>query len=254
MKSLLEPRRAKPFLTLQMRPTILIVLYFLTITARAKEWRNEIFHCGASIPEGHGWQMIEAPSAPGITPLIVIQNTAKQSVFGINVIEKFRGANLADPAVQRGLEAMLMQFGYQFVGHSNVNISGINWLQYPVHAGTGPQQVGGIVRYASMGGYVFSISMLRGGGQDATPDTELQQAAASFRMFPVGSVAANRAPGTNGETGASKTAGAASDKPAAEGADNAEEDNSKARMIWAGVAGLAVLVLFLSIISKKPAQ
>lgn len=244
-----------------MRAILPILLLCLAITAHAKEWKNEIFHCAANIPDGPGWQMIDAPPAPGLAPVLVMQNTARQSVFGINVVDKFRDANLADPAIQRELEAMLRQFGYQFVGHANVNVAGVNWLQYPVSTGAGSQQVSGLVRYASMGGYVFSISMLRGGGQQAAQDPELQQAAASFRILPAGTVAANSAPsaaqsaGTPGNAlrkAASPKTAETPDQPATEEDAAATEDHSKARMIWAGVAGLAVLVLFLSIITKKP--
>lgn len=241
-----------------MRAILPILLLCLAITAHAKEWKHDIYHCAANIPDSPGWQMIDAPPAPGIAPVLVMQNTARQSVFGINVVEKYRDANLADPAIQRELEAMLRQFGYQFVGHANVNVAGVNWLQYPVRAGSGPQQISGLIRYASMGGYVFSISLLRGGGQEAAQDSELQRAAASFRILPPGSVAANSAPTTAQPLGmpgkAPQNAAPAPGQPATEEEAATEEDNSKARMIWAGGAGLVVLLLFLGIIAKKPSR
>lgn len=222
-----------------MRAILPLFLLCLPLTASAKEWKNPFFHCGANIPDSPGWQMIDAPPAAGIAPVLVMQNTARRAVFGINVVEKFRGANLSDPAVQKELEAMLRQFGYQFIGHATVNVGGVNWLQYPVRSGEGPQQVSGQIRYASLGGYLFGISMLRGGSPEVSQDAELQQAAASFHILPAGTAAANGTP-------------APSEQPAGADDDPGAEDNSQARMIWAGGAGLVVLVLFLSIIAKKP--
>ena len=242
-----------------MRAFLPTVLFCLAITAHAKEWKNEIFHCAATIPEGNGWQMIDAPPTPGIAPVLVMQNNTRQLVFGINVVEKFRNVNLTDPAIQGELEAMLRQFGYQFVGHANVTVAGINWLQYPVHTSPGPQQVSGLIRYASMGGYVYSISMLRGGSQQAAQDSELLQTAASFRILPAVTAGADGTsthakPGTPPRNTASPKTAAVPEEPTAEKDAATEEDNSKARMIWAGAAGLVVLVLFLGIITKKPVK
>ena len=246
-----------------MRAILPCLLLCLAIPAWAREWKNEIFHCAANIPESAGWQMIDAPPVPGLAPVLVMQNPARQAVFGINVVEKYHDANLSDPGIQKELEALLRKFDYEFVGHSNVTVGRITWLQYSVRAGAGQQRVSGLIRFGSAGGYVFSITMLRGGGQEASQDVELQQATASFRMLPGGSLAAGSAPGTaqpgsvegkpsqnallpKTANGSAKAASSEEDAPA--------EDNSHARMIWAGGAALAVLVFFFGIIARKPSR
>jgi len=178
-------------------------------------------------------------------------------VFGINVIEKYRDANVADPAVQQDFEAMLRQFGYQFAGHASVKSGGFDWLQYPVRAGAGRQQVSGVIRYAAAGGYVFSITMLRGGGQEAAQDAELQRAAASFRILPASAFAQMPPPQEpNPKTAAAPAAPVsakkeAENKPetaAGEAADGA--DVSQKRLIWYGGAAVIVLLFFFSIIGS----
>ncbi|MEO6786884.1 MAG: hypothetical protein ABI318_12195 [Chthoniobacteraceae bacterium] len=243
-----------------MRTALALLLLCLALPARAHEWKNELFHCAANIPDSGGWQIIEAPQTPGIAVVLAMQNSAKQSVFGINVVEKYHDASLADPAIQKELEAMLRQFGYQFVGHSIVRAGGFDWLQYPVRAGAGPQQISGVIRYTSAGGYVFSITMLRGGGQEAAQDAELQQAAASFRVLPAGTVAAAPAPaqvasakGQARPAPVPTTAADAADKPASGGDETSGEDNSTKRMIWIGGAALLILLIFTGIIARKPA-
>jgi hypothetical protein len=230
-----------------MRTIIALLLLCLAVSARAREWKSEIFHCSANVPDSNGWQTIEAPTAPGLVVLLAMQHPGKQAVFGINVIEKFRDANLADPAIQKELEAMLRQFGYQFVGHSNVSEGGLGWLQYPVVAGVGPQQVRGVIRFASAGGYVFGITMLRGGGQEASQDVELQQAAKSFRIIPATALAA--APGK------SAPVSPGTDTSADTSPEGAEEpvggDDSRLRMIWYAVGGVVVLLVFFSIIGGR---
>ena len=235
-----------------MRAILVLLLLCLPSSARAGEWRSEIFHCSANIPDSTGWQMIEAPQTMGIAPVLTMQHAAKQAVFGISVIEKYKDSNLSDPAIQKDLEAMLRQFGYQFVGHSSVKSGGLDWLQYPVRAGAGAQQVSGIIRYASAGGYVFGITMLRGGGQEASQDAELQRAAASFRVLPASAFAAAPvAPGGN-EKGIAQAAPVQS----AGGTETADEgaDESRTRMIWYAGGAVVALLVFLGIIgggSKK---
>ena len=241
-----------------MRSILALLLLCFATNASAGPWKSEIFHCAANIPDGPGWQKIEAPSAPGIAPVIVMQNTRRQAVFGINVIEKYRDANLADPAIQRELETTLRNLGYQFIGHSTVKAGGFDWLQYPV---TGQQQVSGIIRYASAGGYVFSITMLRGGGQEAAQDVELQQAAASFRIVPA-SALAGTTPGQTNKPDTEKppaTSDAAENQAAGKPNAGTEEsadgdDESRKRLIWYGVAGLIVLLFFFSIIGSGRAK
>lgn len=245
-----------------MRATFVVLLLCLAMSAGAREWKNELFHCAAAIPDSTGWQMIEAPPAPGIAPVLTMQHATKQSVFGISVIEKYRDANLTQPAIQKELEASLRQLGYQFPGHGNVRAGNIDWLQYPVRGMAGTQPVNGIIRYASAGGYVFCITMLRGGGQDAAQDAELQQAAASFRVLPASAFAAAPVtPGANPKgvapaTSAQPQADTAGDKSQAGTEVPADAaDESRTRLIWYAGAGLIVLLVFFSIIgggrSKK---
>ncbi len=245
-----------------MRATFVLLLLCLAMSASAREWKSEIFHCAANIPDSTGWQIIESPQSPGIAPVLVMQNSARQAVFGISIVEKYQEANLADPAIQKDLEAMLRQFGYQFVGHSNVKAGGFDWLQYPVRAGAGPQQMNAIIRYTSAGGYVFCITMQRGGGQEAAQDAELQQAAASFRVLPASAFAAApttpvAAPkGVAASSPAKPQADKAGDKPESATEEAATEaDQARTRLIWYAGAGVVVLLLFFSIIggggSKK---
>ena len=238
-----------------MRATLASLLLCLAMSASAREWRSPVFHCAANIPESTGWQVIQAPASPGIAPVLTMQHAAKQAVFGISVIEKYKDASLADPAIQRDLETMLRQFGYQFVGHASVKAGGIDWLQYPVRAGTGAQQVSGIIRYASTGGYVFGITMLRGGGQEAAQDAELQEAAASFRVLPASAFAATpAAPGArdaNGKEIAQSPADKAKAGDKSEGEAETPEDEaaeSRNRMIWYAGGGIVVLLVLFSII------
>ena len=238
-----------------MRTAITLLLLCLAVSARAREWRNELYHCSANIPDSAGWQMIDAPAAPGITPILVMQHAARQSVFGISIADKYREANLADPAIQKDLEAMLRQFGYQFIGHSNVKVGGLDWLQYPVRSGTGAQQASGVIRFTSAGGYVFSITMLRGGGQEAAQDPELQQAAASFRVLPASAFA----PAAPASAPAQRSAKAATektpeDKSTADAEDSSASGNSNLRLIWIAAAGLFVLAMFFGIIGTGRSQ
>ena len=248
----------KPIRYSPMRALLTVLLFCLVASTRAAEWKNEIFHCAANIPESPGWQIIDAPPSPGIAPVLTMQNTAKQAVFGISVVEKFRDAKISDVAVQKELEALLRQFGYQFIGHATVRAGGMDWLQYPVSAGAGTQTVNGIIRYASTGGYIFGITMLRGGGQQPSQDVELQQAAASFRLLPaapapvpiaaaIPSVASrDSAAPKSGQPAKTTTATTVTAEPP-------PEDHSTAKLVWGGVAGLVVLIIFASIITRNPA-
>ena len=256
---MLEPLAANSFPLTFMRATFALLLLCLAMSARAREWRSQTFRCSANIPDSTGWQMIEAPASPGIAPVLTMRHATRQAVFGISVIEKYKDANLADPAIQKDLEAMLRQLGYQFIGHSSVKAGSLDWLQYPVRAGTGPQQVSGIIRYASAGGYVFGITMLRGGGQEAAQDAELQQAAASFRVLPASAFAATpAAPGARDADAkgiAQSPADKAGDKSQG-GTEPPEDeaDESRSRMIWYAGGGIVVLLVLFGIIgggSKK---
>ena len=234
-----------------MRATLALLLLCLAMSARAGEWRSQNFRCSANIPDSTGWQMIEAPASPGIAPVLTMQHATRQAVFGISVIEKYKDANLADPAIQKDLEAMLRQLGYQFAGHSSVKAGGLDWLQYPVRAGTGTRQVSGIIRYGSAGGFLFGITMLRGGGQEAAQDAELQQAAASFGVLPASAFAAAPVADAKGIAQAAFGQSPGGDKSEAGIEDPADgADESRKRLIWYAGGGLVVLLVFFGIIGS----
>lgn len=230
---------------------LLFLLMFCckSMPTSAGEWKSELFRCAANIPDSTGWQIVESPAAPGITVLLAMQQPAKQAVFGINIVEKYRDANLADPAIQKELETMLRQFGYAFFGHSNVKAGAFEWLQYPVRSGAGAQQVTGVIRFTSAGGYVFSITMLRGGGQEAAQDAELQQAASSFRLLPAVSVATTAPPApkefSSPKTEKDKAAERSESSAEAPAADPGE---SNLRYVWYAIGAILTLLLFFSII------
>lgn len=233
-----------------MRTPLALLLLVLVTAAHGFEWRSDLYHCSAILPDSAGWMPVEAPRTPGLTVLIAMQNPAKQSVFGINIVDKIPGTRVAEPAVQQAFEGMLRKFGYQFAGHSTVNVAGLEWLQYQVRAGAGAQSVTGVVRFAASGGYVFSITLLRGGGQEAAQDLELQNAAASFRMLPATPAAPPLAPAA----GKNDTAPVPADdkresKTSAAAEEPAAADNTNLRMIWYGVGGLIVFLVLIKIIA-----
>ncbi len=231
-----------------------IIFLCLAFAALGREWKSELFRCTANIPESVGWQIVEPPQVPGIAVALAMQQPAKQAVFGINIVEKFRDVSIADPAVRKELEGMLRQFGYQFFGYSTVKAGGFDWLQYPVRAGAGAQQVSGLIRFTSAGGYVFSITMLRGGGVEAAQDAELQAAAASFRILPAIKVeappqTAAASPAGPSEPGTPQKS-AADGKP---GEDAAEEkpSNPYLRYVWIAFGVLFILSMFFGIIGPS---
>ena len=228
-----------------MRTFLALLLSIFLSAAEGFEWHSELYHCAANLPDSAGWQPIEAPQTSGVTTLVVMQNSAKQAVFGINIVEKLPGTRVADPAVQQALETLLKKFGYQFAGHSSMSAGGLDWIQYQVRAGTGAQLTTGVVRFAATSGYVFGITMLRGGGQEAAQDVELQRAASSFRIVapttlapPVASTSeSQKAPATMDR----KSEPAPTEEPT-------PPDNSTRRMIWIGGGILLVLIFLLKII------
>ena len=226
----------------------LLLLAFLT-AANAFEWRNDIYHCSANLPDSPGWQPIVAPTTPGLEVLIAMQNLTKQAVFGINIIVKVPGTRLAEPAVQQTFEGWLRKFGYQFTGHSKLNVGGIEWLQYQVRSGAGTQGVTGIVRFGVAGGYFFSISLLRGGGQEAAQDVELQQAAASFRILPPAPALAAAVEKQDAAPASARATDKGEPPAPAAAEEPAVADNSNRRMIWYGGAGIIVLLVLVKIIS-----
>jgi len=239
-----------------MRSAIAFLLFSLSFSVSALEWKSELFHCTASLPEGPGWQNIEIPNPPGLTTLVVAQNLSKQAVFGINVVDTAPSNDLAEPAVQRTIEAIMRQFGYQFIGHSTMKVGGLDWLQYPVRSGSGAQQASGLIRFASAGGYIFGITMLKGGGQEAARDLELQQAAASFRVLPATGTASPPTPFTARSTAPAPATPPASPSaaetktPEAATEESTAAPDSNRRLIWYGGAGLLILLFFFSIIGR----
>lgn len=227
--------------------TALLLLAFLA-TAHAFEWRSDLYHCAVHLPDSAGWQPVESPKTPGITPLIVVQNSARRAVFGVNIVNELPGTLITEPAVQRALEALLRGFGYQFAGHSTVSVSGLNWIQYQVRVGSGAQLTTGVVRFAAAGGYFFGITMLRGGGQEAAQDVELQRAAASFRILPE-TTAAPPIPSPAGNEKTAATPAAANEPaPSAGAGEPVPPDNSTRRMIWLAGGGILVLLFLIKII------
>ena len=240
-----------------MRAAIAFLLFAILAPVHAVEWRSEAFLCAANLPDGPGWQGIEAPPIPGITVLVAIRNPAKQALFGINVVEQLPSANLSDPAVRSIIESLLHQFTYQVVGHSSVKVGGLDWLHYPVRSGSGPQQASGVVRFTSANGHIFGITLLRGGGKDASQDVELQHAAASFRVLsfvPAGSVATATPPTPPPAEAAAPTSRPIQKKAPVTPSESAEPEAGYKRYIVPGVVGFVVLLVLLKIIGGSSAK
>lgn len=237
-----------------MRAFPAFLFFAFLATAQAFEWRSDLYHCTANLPDSAGWQPVEAPKTPGITTLIAMQNSTRQSLFGINIVEKLPGTRVAEPAVQQALEVLLRKFGYQFAGHSTVSVGGLDWVQYRVDVGTGAQKVAGVVRFAAAGDYFFGITLLRGSGQDAAQDVELQRAAASFRIVQAVSPATAIASTAEKETTAATPAAGDGKRQPAAAEEPAAPDNSTRQMIWLGGGGLLVLIFLIKIIGSSGGQ
>ena len=100
-----------------------------------------------------------------VRPVMTERSTILKEKFNQYVFEVSRESAKGD--VKRAIEELLRKFSYQAIGHSVVKISGLDWLQYPVQSGSGAERITGMVRFTSAGGRVFSITALRGGGQEA---------------------------------------------------------------------------------------
>jgi hypothetical protein len=244
-----------------MRAAIALLVLVLLAPVHAVEWRSEEFNCSANLPGSPGWLGIEVPPIPGITVLVAIRHPARQALFGINVLDRLPGANLNDPPVRQAIENLLRQFAYQFVGHSTVRIGAFDWLQYPVRAGSGPQQVSGVIRFTSANGQIFGLTLLRGGGQDASQDAELQQTAASFRVGPVDAapaVAVATPPRPPGKAPAPALTAFPSGQPggkkATEADASAEPESGYGRWIVPGGLGLIFLIVLMKIIGGSGAK
>ncbi len=173
-----------------MRKAIAFFLFSLVLSLRAVEWRDDVYACAANLPDGPGWVPIRVAEVPGTTVLIAMQNTVRQVVFGVNVLNNPPSLNLSDDATVKAIEQLMRGLTYQFFGRSTVQIGATSWLQYPVTSTSGGLNAKGILRFTSANGRIYAVSLLAGGGKEPTQDAELQQAAASFRLLPQIQVAA----------------------------------------------------------------
>jgi hypothetical protein len=246
---------------------LLCVLTFvcLTLIGRAAEWRNELFGCSANLPDSPGWQPIPAENSPGLTVLVAMQQPQKQAVFGINVLHNLPTSNLRDDATVQSIEKLLRGFGYQFIGRSTVSIAGREWVQFPVRASNNGQPLTGIIRYTSANNQIYGVSLLRGGGQEAAQDPELQAAGMSVRIANVEPPApsATSTPGGTPAPGSSSiatTPGAPAPATTDKETTTTKADDGSVkigpitltqpqlRMAMYGGAGLIVLLILLKLI------
>ena len=243
-----------------MRILLALLLLLSAPLLPAAEWKSELFHCSAVLPSGPGWQMVEPPHLAGITTLVVVQHVGRQAAFGINIVEKTPGTDLANPAVRTVIESAIRQSGYPVIGHSKLRVGDLDWLNYPVRAGSGAQQVSGTVRFTSAGGYIFAVSMLKGGGQDAGQDADLVRAATSFRHTggPAPETAATPAtrpslsafPKTTAQSPVATPADAAKPDPEATPSSTSQPaaPSTDPRLFWYIGGGIVALLVFFKII------
>jgi hypothetical protein len=243
---------------------LLVLLLALVLPATALEWRNDEFGCSANVPDSAGWTPIQTENAPGLVMLITLQNPAKNAYFGINVLRNLPSANLKDPATITALEGTLRAYGYQFIGRSSLVVGGREWVQFPVRTTNGGQTLAGLVRYTSANNQVYGVNLLRGGGQDAAQDPELQAAAASVRItsiqavpaVPAAPVAAAPVTAPPPSPGATTPAPVAVTPPSSVDGDAREVvkigpltlTQKQVRMGIYGAAGLLVLIILLKIV------
>lgn len=257
-----------------MRLSCVLLFLVITVVARAAEWRNDSFGVSANLPDATGWQPMEAPSTPAVTVLAAMQHPQKQAVFGINVLHDLPTSNLRDPATIAAVEQSLRSLGYQFIGRSTVNLAGREWIQFPVRSANPPMT--GIIRYTSANDQVYVVSLLRGGGQEAAQDPELQAASMSVRIGvaqPASAIAATSpsAPPlvpVPSDSAPAPASSSASSEPSAASGEKSEEatkdgepgpvkigpftiTQQQARIGIYALAGLIVLAILLRIISPK---
>lgn len=177
-----------------MRKVIALFLLSLFIPISAAEWRDDSYACAVNLPESNGWAKIKMADVPGSTTLIIMQNPTRQVAFGVNVLNNLPNANLSDANTLKSMEQLMQSLTYQFAGHSKIQIGSTSWLQYPVVSTFNGLNAKGIVRFASGNGRVYAVSMLAGGGKDPGADSEMQQAAASFRILQSNTIAAAPTP------------------------------------------------------------
>lgn len=237
-----------------MRKAIALFLLSLLLPLRAAEWRDDA--CSVNLPDSPGWFPIRLADVPGTTVLIAIQHPVRQVAFGVNVINNPPSTNLSDSDTIKAIEQQMRGLTYQFLGHSTVQIGTTKWLQYPVTSTFGGLNAKGIIRFTSANGRIFAISMLAGGGREPGADSEMQQAAASFRVLqtaplavakpaPVVAVAGNNKT-PDKQTEPATTTPAETDTPPAEETDAFDIK----RIAIFATGAIFVIVTFFQIIGK----
>ena len=169
-----------------------LFLFSLLLPLRAAEWRDDIYACSANLPESTGWARIKMADVPGTTLLVAMQNPTRQVAFGVNVLDNPPSSNLSDAATVKAIEQLMHGLTYQFLGRSTVQVGATSWVQYPVTSTFGGLNAKGIIRFTSANGRIYAVSMLAGGGKEASLDTEMQLAAASFQIFQTAPIAATK--------------------------------------------------------------
>jgi hypothetical protein len=199
-----------------------------------------------------------------MTVLVAMQQPQKQAVFGINILHQLPSANLRDPATVTAIEKSLRDLGYQFFGRATVNVAGREWMQFPVRGSNPPTS--GLIRYTAANNQVYVVSLLRGGGQEAAQDPELQAAAASVRITQPQATVAAAPPSAPPLTSAPLPAAPTTPAPAAPGTattSTAPETEATSDTVKIGsieitrqqlklglfaVGGLIVLIILMKII------
>ena len=233
-----------------------LFLLSLLLPLRAAEWRDDIYACSANLPDSTGWVRIKMADVPGTTLLIAMQNATRHVAFGVNVLDNPPSSNLSDAATLKAVEQLMRGLTYQFLGRSTVQIGTTSWVQYPVTSTFGNLNAKGIIRFTSANGRIYAVSMLAGAGKEASLDTEMQQAAASFKIFqtaqvattkpvPDVAVAKNDKPAVAKATPAPQPGAEAGQTPAQE---TEQLDYKRAGMFAAG--GIFVLLIFFRIIGS----
>jgi hypothetical protein len=231
-----------------MRLLLSLFLVILTTASHAEEKLNQLFGCAVDVPSGTGWQTIEAQSTPEVTVLWAAQHPQRQASYGVSVLHNLPGKTLRDDANIAAIQNLLKGMGYQTIGHSVVMVAGRGWLQFPVRGNNAGQPVSGLIRYTLANDHVFGISMLVGGGKEASQDTEMQSSAATFRVIPIGAVA-----GTPPAPGEPSTTAPASGPPTAAETPAAEEESDNVggipkQYIKIGFISLIALVVILTLV------
>ena len=85
-----------------MRNAIAFFLLSLLLPLHAVEWHDDT--CAVNLPNSLGWVPIQVAKVPGTTVLIAMQNPARQSAFGVNVLNNLPSASLSDGATINAIE------------------------------------------------------------------------------------------------------------------------------------------------------